>query len=347
MILRSAPPSGHRSRLLAIAGCCLLAAVFSSPAFAANDARLPEGRNGLAARHPGDRGIENSEHAIFAEDFEEPSTAAAFERWESIKNGEKMSLDADTPDRSTGDRSLRMRHVGGQGTGCHLYRRLQPGRDRVFARFYVKFSEDCAPVHHFGTHLGGFNPPTPWPQGGAGERPRGDRRWTTGVEPYGGDWRWDFYTYWQGMHLHGDGNYWGTPFLSGVERPPVECGEWICVEMMVKMNQPPSASNGEQAFWIDGNLVRAGEQVVSHIGPGFPRGRWRGGWWSPDADADNAFGGFRWRTVQELAINYVWTYLYITDAEPGHVSRVWFDDIVVADRYIGPLSPPEGADTDE
>jgi len=35
------------------------------------------------------------------------------------------------------------------------------------------------------------------------------------------------------------------------------------------------------------------------------------------------------------------TYLYITDAPKGHVSKVWFDNIVVADRYIGPIQPPK------
>ena len=106
----------------------------------------------------------------------------------------------------------------------------------MFARFYVKFAGDCEPIHHFGTHLGGFNPPTRWPQGGAGTRPEGDKRFTTGVEPFGENWQWDFYTYWQGMHVHGDGNYWGTPFLAQVEKPPVLKDRWICVEMMVKMN---------------------------------------------------------------------------------------------------------------
>ena len=304
-------------------------------------ARLPEGRSGIAARHPRDRAIEKDPHVIFAEDFDAPALQAIFERWESVKNGENMSLTADVPEHSADDRSLLMTHVGGKGTGSHLYRRLKPGRDRVFARFYVKFHPDCAKIHHFGTHLGGFNPTTPWPQGGAGERPRGNRRWTTGVEPYGKDWNWDFYTYWQGMHVHGDGNYWGTPFLSGVKKPKVERGRWVCVEMMVKMNQPPGASNGEQAFWIDGKLWRVNGQVVSHIGPGFPNGRWRGGWWAPDADADNAFNAFQWRTTEELDINYIWTYLYITDAPKGHVSKVWFDNIVVADAYIGPIEPPK------
>lgn len=300
---------------------------------------LPEGRQGIAAGYPRDLGIEADERVLFAESFEEASLAELLERWESVKGGEIMAFSDDVPPNSSGAASLRMTHVGGQGTGAHLYRRLPPGHDRIFARFYVKFDEDCAPIHHFGTHLGGFNPSTPWPQGGAGERPEGDRRFTSGVEPYGEDWAWDFYSYWQGMRVHGDGRYWGTPFHSGAERPAVERGRWICVELMLSMNDPVDGRGGEQAFWIDGRLWRSGGQVTSHIGEGFPRGRWRGGWWSPDASSESAFEGFQWRTSEELVMNYLWTYLYVTRAPEGHESRVWFDDIVVAREYIGPLEP--------
>jgi hypothetical protein len=304
--------------------------------------RLPEGSSGIAARYPGDRGIERNPDIIFVEQFEEDSLETVFKRWENVKGKEIMSLTTDVPDGSTGLKSLMLRHIGGEGTGGHLYRRLFPGYRQVFARFYVKFDKDCAPIHHFGTHLGGFNPSTPWPQGGAGIRPDGAKRFTSGVEPYGKSWRWDFHTYWQGMHVHGDGNYWGTPFMTGGKGPAVEHDRWICVEMMLKMNDPVDASNGEQAFWVDGKLQREkreGGQVVSHIGKGFPKGQWTGGWWRPDAKSKASFEGFHWRTVEELAVNYLWAYLYITKAPPGHVSKVWFDHIVVAKKYIGPMVP--------
>ena len=244
--------------------------------------RLPEGRSGIAARYPGDKGIAADLAVIFVEAFDEGSIDEIAARWDSADGREIMALSTDVPEGSADDTSLLLTHRGGEGTGGQLYRRLLPGHEVVFARFYVKFDPDCAPIHHFGTHLGGFDPPTPWPQEGAGEKPDGSKRFTTGVEPYGEEWSWGFYTYWQGMHVHGDGRYWGTPFLSGVERPPVERGRWICVEMMVKANSPPTDSNGEQAFWIDGELWRVDGQVVSHIGPGFPTGEWTGGWWHPD-----------------------------------------------------------------
>jgi hypothetical protein len=298
---------------------------------------LSEGAAGIAAAYPRDEGIEKDARVLFVEKFDAPSLEEVFKRWDST-DGKIMSFSADVPSGGGDEQSLLLTHRGGEGTGGQLYRRLPPGQKQVFARFYVKFDPDCGPIHHFGTHLGGFNPPTPWPQGGAGLKPEGDKRFSTGVEPFGREWQWDFYTYWQGMRVHGDGNYWGTPFLSAAAKPAVERGKWICVEMMVKLNEPVEESNGEQAFWIDGRLWRVGGQAASHIGRGFPQGRWTGGWWHPDADEKNSFEGFQWRSSEELCVNYIWTYLYITKSPPGHVSKVWFDNIVVAREYIGPIS---------
>jgi hypothetical protein len=49
------------------------------------------------------------------------------------------------------------------------------------------------------------------------------------------------------------------------------------------------------------------------------------------------FEGFQWRSTPELRLNFLWLLLYITDAPSGHISRVWFDNIVVAREYIGPV----------
>ncbi len=303
-------------------------------------ALLPEGVTGIASKYPGDKGIEKDPDVIFCEKFDKGSVADASDYWDNVKGGEIMKLSNRFPEGSADDQSLLITHVGGEGTGGHLYRRLLPGFETVFARFYVKFAEDCAPIHHMGTHLGGYSPATRWPQGAAGLKPDGSNRFTSGVEPYGKKWEWDFYTYWQGMPVHGDGKYWGTPFLAGGRaRPKVERGKWICVEMMIKLNKETRKRDGEQAFWLDGKLVRYEDQVVSHVGRGFPKGRWMGGWWRPDVTSKDAFDGFRWRTAKHLSVNYVWAYVYITEAEKGHKSKVWFDNIVVAKKYIGPLKP--------
>jgi hypothetical protein len=244
-------------------------------------------------------------------------------------------------------------HVGGRSTGGHLYRRLEPGYHKLHVRFYVKFAADCGPIHHF-FHIGGYHPTTPYPQGGAGERPQGDERFTVGIEPYGDAWTWDYYAYWMAMRGSPPrGQTWGNSFLP-LPKPSVARNKWICVETMVKMNNPDQ-SDGELALWIDGKRF-------SHLGPGFPKGKWifdkflpgEGGRslrWSDVSGGreeftvppgGEPFEGFRWRSDARLKLNFVWVLIYITAAPQGHVSNLWFDDIVVAREYIGPLG--ESAD---
>ncbi len=307
---------------------------------------LPEGP-GLAARYPGDVGLADDPAVVLVEDFEQASLEEMLARWESVQGTNALSTDH--PPASGGRQSVHMTHVGGEGTGCTLYKRLPEGYDQLFYRFYVKFDQNCFPIHHF-FHVGGYSPPTPWPQGGAGERPRGDERITCGIEPFGESWTWNYYAYW--MEMRGSpprGQTWGNCFIAE-NQPPCPRGEWQCLEVMIKLNTPATERNGEIALWKDGKLV-------SHLGPGYPRGKWtfdrfligQGGegirWVDEKGDRETfevaeggePFEGFRWRSTEDLKLNFLWVLFYITRAPEGHVSQVWFDDIVVAKEYIGPL----------
>ena len=293
-------------------------------------------KHSMASRYRGDRGIENDPNVICAENFEEGSLDALRSRWESVQNIEIMSLSSDVPAGSGGKQSLLMSHVGGKSTGGHLYRRLLPGYEQVYVRFYVKFDRDCFPIHHF-VHVGGYNPSTPWPQGGAGIRPAGNERFTTGIEPYGRQWRWDFYSYWMGMRSSPDNKSWGHDFIND-KNLRAERDQWTCVELMMKMNDPVTEHDGQQAIWIDGKPWKKDGQIISHLGKGFPKGKWAWDSFTPDPQG-SPFEGFQWRSDENLKINFLWILLYITDAPPGHVSKVWFDDIVVAKGYVGPTNP--------
>lgn len=304
---------------------------------------------GIAAKYSADAGIEKDPRVVFAENFEHASLDEITKRWETVTQPESMSLTDDTPPGSHGKQSLLMTHIGGKGTGSHLYRRLQPGYEKLHGRFYVKFDPDCAPIHHFGTTLGGNHPSTPWPMVRAGHPPAGDKSFWVGVEPFGKSWVWDYYAYWSEMRGSPPrGQTWGNSFIRDTELK-VERGKWICVELMMKMNDPDD-TNGEMALWIDG-------KPISHLGKGFPKGKWVYDKFTPNEDGEGIrwnhatggperfnvpkgglpFEGFRWRTVDDLKLNYVWLYLYITQAPEGHASRVWFDDIVIARDYIGPI----------
>jgi len=107
---------------------------------------------------------------------------------------------------------------------------------------------------------------------------------------------------------------WGSVFNGKQEQ--IQPGRWYCVEVMLKANSNPDKADGEQSFWVDGEMY----------------GR---------------FGGFRWRTSDKLKINSFWLLFYNTDQPARHnkdphpesrVMEVWFDDVVIATEYIGPVS---------
>jgi hypothetical protein len=217
--------------------------------------------------------------------------------------------------------------------------------ETVHARFYVKFAPENGYTHHFVT-VGGYRPATAWPQGKAGERPRGDDRITVGIEPFAEYGRepppgaWAFYTYWHEMKISADGRHWGNGLRPARPRR-VPRDTWQCVEVMVKLNSKPEAADGELALWLDGELA-------ARFQKGVRRGDWTGMGFSLREEGGEPVEGFRWRTSPELKLNFFWLLHYVTEgvqrrgAGANSVNRVWFDHIVVAEEPIGPLARPPG-----
>lgn len=326
---------------------------------------LPEGNEGIAAKYPGDVGIEKDPDVVFVEDFE-GTVEEVCGRWDQAAGKPIMSKSEDVPSGSGGTQSLLLTRVaggtGGYGDGGNLYRRLKNdkggyGYDQLYYRFYMKFNKEHSPIHHYGAGFWGYNPPSQWPMGGAGERPKGRQSFITQVEP--GDFKsWNYYSYWQEMEGSPPrGQTWGNTFEFEVPPRPVEKEKWICLELMVKMNDVGD-TNGEQAYWLDGKLSRKGEMVTSYLGKGFPSsGTWVYGKFYPGVaregiawdyakgrgvslEGGKPFPGFAWRSVPELNINAIWLYRYMSRPETG-TSKVWWDHLVVAKKYIGPITPAE------
>lgn len=102
-----------------------------------------------------------------------------------------------------------------------------------------------------------------------------------------------------------DGKYWGNAFRPA-EQPNIPRGKWICVEFMLKHNTP-GKDDGEQAYWIDGEL----------------RGHWE---------------GINWRKTTGLRTNAFTLESYVTDLwTKNEVNIVYFDNVVIAKQYIGPV----------
>jgi Bacterial Ig domain len=283
---------------------------------------------GIAALYPGDAGIENDSRVLFVEQFEEGSVSTVGSRWGDIRNPGNMTFSTDVPAGSaSGSHSLVIASHGGVDSGGHLYKILNPAiTDTIYIRWYIKTST-VGKLHHSGVWTGGFNPLYSWPTPGAGSRPNGSDKFMVAAEQNENIPAFDHYNYWVGMHPDGGGAYWGDFLLNNpaVQQPK---GEWSCVEQMVKLNNPVSAFNGEQAIWLNG-------VKVSHLGPGFPRGYWQGGIFTQDPSGQ-PFEGFQWRNSTALNLNFLWLQNY-TDNPSGVNATMLFDHVVVATSYIGCL----------
>lgn len=305
---------------------------------------LPAGA-GLAGDYPRDQGLEGDPRVLVRESFEAGTLEEVTARWRDVSNaeGKVLALSDVVPPTGSGRRSLAMTATLGENYGGHLYGVLPREVDVAYCRFYVRFAEKPEYIHHF-VHLGGYRPATPWPQGGAGQRPEGHERVTVGIEPHGvyGQYPppgiWSFYCYWPDMKISADGRYWGNALRPSVPAQ-VPAGRWQCVEFMVKLNSAPEEYDGELALWLDGALV-------AHFARGVQRGEWTGMGFDLVEEGGQPFEGFRWRTTTDLKLNFVWLLHYVTEyagvanevTAPNPLNTVWFDDLVVATDYIGPVA---------
>ena len=282
----------------------------------------------LSALYPGDVGIESHPDVILVDRFEDSAVSAVLPRWTDVLNGSTMSLAADVPPGSPGSKSLDIPWVGGGvSNGGHLYKQLAGIDGSVYVRYYIKYPTSGT-YNHTGIWMGGANPATPWPNPQAGTKPAGNDRFIAAAEQNYQTAGFDHYDYWMGMRQSTDGNYWGNLLLND---PDVQGsrGQWMCVEHMVKLNDPAS-SNGEHAIWLDG-------EKVSHLGPGFPNGSWSGGIFT-QSSTGSPFPGFRWRSDSALKLNWIWLQVYAPNDPAGFRSSVKFDHVVVAKSHIGCLT---------
>lgn len=282
---------------------------------------------GISALYPGDAGIQNHPAVIFTEQFED-SIANVVARWGDVKNQAGMLFTTDVPPGTPAGHSLSIPWIGGVNDGGHLYKLLNPGiDDTLYVRYYVKYPIDGY-FSHNGIWVGGNNPRSSWPDPRAGELPNGTDRFIAAGEQNNLTNAFDHYNYWMGMRHDAFGNYWGNWLLNN---PSVTAtrGQWVCVEQMVKLNNPVTASNGEHALWLNG-------VKVSHLGLGFPNGFWEGGRFTQDPNG-SPFEGFQWRSTSALNINWIWLLNYSPNDPPGFSSTMLFDHVVVATSYIGCL----------
>ncbi len=312
---------------------CLIVLVFVTLSFGAEEAKTEKS---LAEKYPGDKGIEKDPAVLFASGFEK-----GFEGWSEYN--EKISIILkDAKIASSGSACLQSTATRGKDTGGDVVYKFPKGVEQVYLRFYCKFHKDTIMPHHFVKIRA--RPERFW--GSAGKRPPGDKAFWTGIEPRS-DRTWFFYTYWHKMRSwqndggipnnppDGDGrSFYGNGFWPDKQKP-FERDEWICVEAMMKANTP-GKSDGELAFWIDG-------EKIGHWRHGEPVGTWSRDKFvtsGPFYKNPKPFEGFDFRAVDSVKLNQIALQWYVSEkvAKKSQVDKniVYFDDVVVATKYIGP-----------
>ncbi len=290
-------------------------------------------QEGLASGFPNDVGIAEHPAVIFASGFEN-----GFDGWTLDARDRRISSIVNDPALAhSGNACCRSVAIRGKTTGGNVTHYFPEGLDKVYLRFHCRFDKDAVIPHHF-VKIRALRPGF---SGNAGKRPPGDKGFWTGIEPVRNR-TWDFYTYWHKMRASRAGPteaesvYYGNRFTAPGQTP-IEREKWICVEAMLKANTV-GKSDGEQAFWIDGKLIGWWK-------PGSPVGSWVGTRFvTADPQDDRPVGpfeGFDFRSDPTLTINQIALQWYVTEryAARGTSDRniVYFDDVVIATEYIGPM----------
>lgn len=268
---------------------------------------------------------------IFCHDFEAPD-AANFDRyWDDVYGAPSRTfLTAENPGGVAGAHSMRLQVVNdgdaplanGVTSGPSKFLGRDVDWDVIHYRRYVRFNADF----HQGNfmHLGGLiackAANYPWGcLGHAGERPKGDERFSSNLEPWS-DYqrlpfpgRWGFYSYYYKMFKDcgqpGPDECYGDMFAPN-EHVYLTRGAWHVLEMALNAGTPGQA-DGSQTFWVDGRKAFTAE-------------------------------GIAWRTSRALRVNEAGVYFYIHNNPARTTNILDVDNVVFSRRYIGPARCAEG-----
>lgn len=293
---------------------------------------LPEGNTGIAAKYPGDKGINRDPAVLFADDFDEYTSVADLrKKWDVLTNEAYLDIAEGSSGVIGEGRFLLMtipKRSAPLATG--VARLLPHARDMLFLRWYMKFDDGWS-IPDGSVHNGASISAKYYDHGRATPGVRADGRnkflinfeTENSVGPSPGYI--NVYVYWPEQ-----GDVWGDHFFaSGTVLPfsfarsgaatfgpqfearpdfSPQTGRWYCYEYMVKANTP-GQRDGRIALWVDGKLV-----------------------------AD--FTHLRFRDVEDLAIDRFGLGLYIF-SNTRSANRKWHDNVVAATSYIGPMSTPK------
>jgi hypothetical protein len=285
--------------------------------------RLPSGY-GLAARYFADIGISDDKAVLFCENFEgfkgESFTQDEMGGWDYFYHDLRLTRNLENV--HSGRQALMLKHH--EVPRAHGAVKEVPGCDTLFVRFYMKFHPEFPSTHHAGMYIRGgqkgalYANPT-------GTKPAGTDHFSVtldhlfpghGASPEQNNtppgWVYNYCYHMDQDDVYGDillpsGNQNGTHSLGEdfVPRPNKnpDRNRWYCYELMVICNTP-GKHNGRAAIWIDGELLTDQHHLS-------------------------------FRTVESLKARYVTLSSYASREADNNI--MWYDDIVVAKEYIGPM----------
>ena len=200
---------------------------------------LPQGNKGIAARYPGDAGIEKDPAVVFHDDFESGNLSKWTPGWRSDRGRvtEKVA--------HSGRRAMQwaVTKPADSDDGGNMGAKLNPGLDVCFYRVYCRIPKDFSARRMHGWSITATAPGVS-ALGGAGRRPTGKDKFTLTLDtPHS---NMSLYTYYPEMP-----GKWGTSYKTGFS---MKKGKWHCIELMLKANAP-GKRDGEVAVWTDGKLL--------------------------------------------------------------------------------------------
>jgi hypothetical protein len=300
--------------------------------------------DGIASRYPGDQNIASDPAVIFVDDFESyTSPSQLTNNWDGAYQLPNLRIATEPNNVYSGHKSLEMKlPINPNEVSNSAKKIINPTQDTVFIRAYTKFDPgyQITGSNHNGLRLSAQYP-------GPGRRPPPDG---TGFflfllqnnilgSPRPGESAPGFthlYSYWPrqrsnfGDHWYPDG--FVVPYDSGIGedgQPIGNRGDWLafpsqypdfnpmanflpqrdrwyCYELMVRANTP-GQNNGEVKFWIDGTVV-------------------------------GAFPNLNVRSISTLKIDEAHIGLHAQHS--ARINKKWYDNVVIAQSYIGPISTP-------
>jgi hypothetical protein len=277
---------------------------------------LPEGNTGIAAGYPNDNGIATNANVLFADGFDSyTSTSQLSNNYDGFFQSSNFAIDTST--FFGGSKALRIRMPqSGSDVWNALIKKITPNRDRLFMRVYSRYAPNYAGVleAHNGLRVTGD------PYLGPGRRPTGRDFFLVNLENsrYQGEAEPGYshaYVYHPeqddiyGEHWYSDGSTSNGqqsfgPFFVSRPRTAAPRGVWTSFELLVQMNTPGSR-DGRVAAWQNGSLI---------------------------ADWQNV----RFRDVATVQIDEI--QLENGGKSSTQVNDKWYDNLVIATSYIGPVS---------